>query len=53
MKKMKQFEDATLELVLFGFDVLTTSDNSAVSQEDFDQSALLNSGDTVNPWDQN
>ncbi len=25
MKIMKQFEDATLELVLFGFDVLTTS----------------------------
>lgn len=25
MKKMKQFEDATLDLVLFGFDVLTTS----------------------------
>ena len=25
MKDMKQFEEATLELVLFGFDVLTTS----------------------------
>ena len=25
MKKMKQFEDANLELILFGFDVLTTS----------------------------
>ena len=28
MKKMKQFEDAALELILFGFDVLTTSGES-------------------------
>lgn len=26
MMKLKQFEEATLDLVLFGFDVLTTSD---------------------------
>lgn len=25
MKKMMQFEEATMELILFGFDVLTTS----------------------------
>lgn len=25
MKKLMQFEEATMELILFGFDVLTTS----------------------------
>lgn len=50
MKKMKQFEDATLELVLFGFDVLTTSDGSAVAEEDLDSSNATNSGDTVTLW---
>ena len=44
MKKMKQFEDATLELILFGFDVLTTSGEEGVeSYGEFNDSDSSNS----------
>ncbi len=56
MKNLKHFEDASLELVLFGSDVLTTSDGSDTFYGDKnpgtenDPTYATSSGNTETLW---
>lgn len=52
MKKMKQFEDANLELILFGFDVLTTSgiNDDSEPEPNGQPSGFTSGNDMTDSW---